>query len=198
MKSEKELAKIRKDSIELLDKETRRLRKIKAHTPISHISEYKYSLYNGKTTGYFYHLIDNRYTKILKEKGLQPRKMYNIYEYIKFALTIEKIKMEIPKHLEAFFVGDTIKDAEIGRNTDINKNDIICRFKRNIVKGYIYNDGESREDKSYLILIQVPPSQIEVKTNIKNNWIPLKDLDDIEDRFTLYRKKHQKINIKGD
>ena len=134
--------------------------------------------YTGNMSGYFYHLIHKKYASSLKKNGLVPRKMENIYMYID-NLIEEGMNIKIPRHLEAVYVGKTIKDAETGRNSEIGDNDIICRFKKEVVKNYIYDDAESYNgDESYVILIHVPPELIEVSTNRTNGkWIPLENWD---------------------
>ena len=170
------LAERRKDSIKMLNNE---IKKLKSSGYDIDLTEYTYKEYNEKLTGYFYHLIPKKYGKILKKEGLTPSKMSNMYMYIQDAIEMDGVKLKTPRHLEGFFVGKTVRDAEVGRNLSIDINDIICRFKKEAVKNYIYCDAESYNgDESYVILICVPPELIEVRTNRTNGkWIPLNNWD---------------------
>ena len=166
------LADKRKKSIEMFNNE---IEKLKFLGKDIELTEFKYKEYSDNFNGYFYHLISKKYLKSLKEKGLVPSKMLNLYMYIQDAIEMDGAKIKIPKYLEGLFVGKTIRDAEIGRNADIETNDIICRFKRKYAKNYIYEDIEAISgDDSYLILISILPEMIEVMTNhTDKKWIPL-------------------------
>ena len=155
------------------------------------LNDFIYKEYKGNLKGHFYHLIQKRYGKILKNEGLTPLRMNNIYNYIFFAMEMDKVKLKIPKHLEGFYVGNTIRDSEVGRGVSADANDIICRFKKELVKNYIYLDAESyKGDKSYVVLIPIKPEFIEVKTNRTNNeWIPLTNWE-IEPVVKLSSGKH--------
>ena len=171
------LVKRRIKSIKQLNKQLESLNysgSVKFSVDERNLNDFIYKEYKGNLKGHFYHLIQKKYAKTLKNEGLTPLSMKNIYDYIYVSMEMDKIKFKVPKHLEGFYVGKTIRDAEVGRGASVDVNDIICRFKRELVKNYIYLDAESYKDKSYVVLIPIPPKFIEVKTNRTNNeWIPL-------------------------